>query len=117
MDAVTVAGRPSKRKGNQLAVHKAVCQGRGRVRRNVTKAIADVSKPERAKREGGRRAASGEEKKNTKVGAREQREGGKWGKEERAEEREGREMKRQRGVNSRLPEIRQYPQPRLCAAG
>jgi len=52
VNAVTVADRPSKREENQLAVHEAVGKGRSRVRRNVTKATADVSKPERTKREG-----------------------------------------------------------------
>ena len=37
---------------NQLVVHKGVGERRGRVRRNVTKATADVSKPGHTKREG-----------------------------------------------------------------
>ena len=52
MNAVVDAGRPSEREENQLVVHKGVGERKGRVRRNVTKATADVSKPEHAKGEG-----------------------------------------------------------------
>jgi len=66
VDAVVVAGRPSEREENQGVAHNGVGERRGRVRRNVTKATADVSKAGHAKREGwseggvwGRRTESG----------------------------------------------------------
>lgn len=39
------------------------------------------------------------------------------GEGKRVEERNEREMKRERGMDPKVPEIRQYPQPTLCAAG
>lgn len=70
MNAVTVADRPSEREENQLDVHEAVGKGRSRVRRNVTKATADVSKPERAKRQGRSEGGVWRRKTKARAGAR-----------------------------------------------
>lgn len=86
--------------------------------RNVTKATADVSKPEQAKCEGlsERRCTERREKMRGRAhggeegaGMREERKGRK--------EKEEREIKRRRRMDSKLPEIRQYPQRLSCAAG